>query len=439
MSFALWILTGVVACIAFRHHLWVIAALILATRLLVPMVAGELLLGSFSQLHPASWWALVAFGFLVLLRAPLLGEELRSKRGVYLLLGLLLAATAGITLLARPMVNVWGITNTLVTAVLFFILVRCALRDNGAARVHLTRLFVMIGVAQSLLGILQILRNDAILFTSFRTAAFWFDPDRVDRALGTADSPLDLSLILLVAVPLTPIIRRLLPRLLCIGILGVGVFLTESRVGLVAYLLLVLVMTLASKLPSYAKVFSLVVLPAVAFFALRTELASGTLERFANDSGSALARQKALDYFFSRAEESAFVGGGFGSSFDARTTGQLTTSLESSYLMFYVDFGVLLALLLALVLLALLARALRGPLASTAGLAAAGAALLVASYSGFMTQGSASLVLWFSLAIATPVVAPFNASEPEGVARRARAGVGSPRPRSPGRRPAPTH
>lgn len=401
MLLLVWLLCGTILIVALHKRLWIFAGLIVTVRLFVPQVAGSVLVGSSDNLHPATWWTFLAFGLVLLLRGPLLLEELRGSRGVYVAATVLAAATLILTVWQRAPVNLWGLLNTLIAALLLFALVRCSIRQHHDSRGRLARWFVMIAVIQSVIGGLQVALNDALFYVSYRTKAFWFDANSIDRALGTADSPLDLTLLLLTALPLTLFIRRVLLKLVAIGILGAGILLTQSRVGLLMFAFVLLIILLRARVPAYAKIFGLLALPGVALFTLRSEIAEGTLGRFVDDSGSAVARQRALDYFLSNAERSAFLGQGFGSSFDARTIGAINTSLESSFLMFFIDFGGVITALLGILLIVLLLQARKTDSGPGLLLAAIAAIAITASYSGFMTQGAASMILWFVLALAS--------------------------------------
>jgi hypothetical protein len=227
----------------------------------------------------------------------------------------------------------------------------------------------------------------------------WYTASFSARQLGTLDHPLVLSVLFLVAIPLTASLRRGMLQMFLVGTFFTGILLTQSRTGL---FLSILAMAFLAIRPKATVVFRLAIflLGVVAGYILITQNVSlGVLDRLNFDGGSSLARAEAISVALTQWGTFLFQGQGVGSSFAIAAQSGLVTSFENPTLMYMFDFGLVSAILyfgtqFTLVLLgkSILAGS---QLAALLGLVA------VQSFSSVAAESALSSIIWILIALGT--------------------------------------
>lgn len=402
MALIIWLGIGGVYSYVFRSRIDVLVATLFTLRVVVPHAAGSALVGKGTGLDPASLWCLVFLAVLVLVRPRALGDELSSLMGAYTCIVLLFVIALLATGSERSRLDVLGLVNTLVTGAVLFFLLRCAIRDRSQSASQLLRFVVALCVAESVLSLMTSISGTDPLYASFRDSVTT-DPTSTfaSRAVGTLDSPLDLSFLLVVTFPLTFQLRRPGLKVGSAVLVVLGVLLTQSRSGLVALAVLGIVMLLGARISVVAKAGLVLVVSGAVAGLLGSSIASNALLRFSDDNGSDLARSRAYSYFFDNLTHIPALGNGFGASLALKNGGVLQSSFENGYAMFAFDSGLVLLGILIVVLFRLLfvqTSRTRSLFACLPGLAAIA---LAATYSGIMTQSAASWIFWLAIGLAS--------------------------------------
>lgn len=399
---ALWIAACFVVSVLLAARPVVLIACILVLRFGIPSPAGQLLEGSWEgawAIHPASWLILSSFVVLAYIHFDKFETMVLNRLAVMSSLAAVVVFTTVMTADSRGLEALLRYFNVFVIPLLLMVIVLAVIDSRGARVLWCT--MVAIGLVQSCMGILQYSTNSALVFSSFHKYQYWWPADgRIDRALGTLDSPMDLAMFLAVCLALCLGVRNPYIRWLFALILGSGILVTQSRLGVgIAGMLLAIYGTYGLLRGSFRERVligvSVLVLPAI----LTSSLAVGVSERWFVDDGNSLGnRTDAYDYFFAELLSHTIIGDGFGSSFELFGT-VIRTSLESGYAIFVFDFG----LLVTLIILAIQGYGLMS--AVTARSFNVATALLVAiimcfGFSSFATQGSAAVTLWLLVALA---------------------------------------
>lgn len=351
--------------------------------------------------HPATAMLIGCSTAVVLLRGAKLPSLIRSG---WVVLGLLLLVL-GWALLVTLVGNPYGMgiyLNQLLPIFLILALSAVSTADDHTAMLNLRTLFVWIVAAQSVLALLQATTQEFIFYESDYAGQRWAAYASVFRATGTFDHYLVLSLATVVAIALVKGMRITAAiRLLLVFVLVAGNATTQSRVGLVLALAMAVYVVVSAGSGGLVKIGTVFVAVVFGVLFMASDLFGSAAARFANDSGSTSARNRAIDLFFQEISSRFFVGDGVSSSYEIAQRGFLLTSLESPLMMLSVDIGLLMATIFFGVLIWIsFARAkysLRIPGAAIAAIAALAIAI---SFSSFMAQGASGVILAIALAIA---------------------------------------
>jgi hypothetical protein len=312
----------------------------LGAAVLVPYVAaGEVLgLGRDAQnsLHPASWSVLVSAGCRLILAPQSLVDAWNRYRRPLLGLGLASAlALLAQTMSDRPTGKLL-IINQLVVP---FLLVALVVAAGPGRRRQIELAVVALGVVEAILAVAHWAGWIGQPFESALAQQRWY-LFMGSRQMGTTDHPLVLSFVLVAAVALVPAIRRPPVQFVALGVLLTGVLLTQSRTGILLAGVAVFAMLFNSHLSSARKVFLGAATVGATAYVLGSAVASGVLDRFSSDGGSADLRFRAYHDVAARIGEFLFIGGGTGNSFDVAASSGLVTSYENGPLMYAMDYGV---------------------------------------------------------------------------------------------------
>lgn len=394
---AAWVLACFVFVILLRDRPTTVLSAVVVLRILVPSGAGGLLLGDWpgnQALHPATVLLLVHLGTALPARGAAVADEFRARSWWYLgavLVSFMLSvqATAG----SGP-TSMLGLTNAVLSPVVFFVLLRIHERETPGTVRSVVLVFLATMVIVALLVVVQ---------TAAQTGAPWSlrDPSFVSsgrdrfRPRGTLDSPLDLGFAAAVAIPLTSFLQRGHVRIVVAGLLLAAIVMSASRIPTVLALLGVAWIVSRSLRDVVAVITALSSTAIGTALALGTGLLDGILQRFnGSDGSSAAARDRAVRYALEHVWDHVFAGGGWGAAWGLKGT-VLRTSLENSYAILAYDLGLVTVLFLLLLQLAPVCSRFATP---EARLAATTGVVLGFCYSGLVTMGAASTVLWLALA-----------------------------------------
>lgn len=407
MQLVLWIGLCLAASFLLRRHIRVMFAAVLCLWVLVPAVGSPLITGVSTgplSLHAATWLVLSVVAARMLHDPRSIQEVL--ARQFFLFLAVALAVVAAV--LASVLSNAGGgmvlLVDQVVAPVLFFlVLLADAARGEGLVAMLRTVLLALAAVA-CFMAIGQFLMQNVLLYeTGFRTQ-YWFNREQEQgRWMATLDQPLALSLFICLAAPLLAGLKRRWLQLLLLALMVVGILVTQSRVGLVAVAVTVLMTVLFAKWRTRAKAAMLVLMASAAGALMVSPLVAGVAARVADDTGSAAARGLALDYFLAHWSGYALSGEGVGSSYRLAVQAGLKTSFENPLVMYAIDIGLVFTLLYfgSMAALVLAAALTARPGIEHPGLLLAGLMVIVIpqTYSSLATRSAVGILVWTVLAM----------------------------------------
>lgn len=373
----------------------------LAVWVLVPAAAGGLLTGHTTGLmgiHPASWLVLAVAGLQVL-QAPAALVRVVAQR-VHLVVALVLVVA--VSALTTQQLGTGGLAllvDVVVVPALMFLLVLANVdHDPRAARRARTTVLALAAVTAAF-ALVQWMSGRALLYEDQFATRYWFR-EGFDRYMATLDSPLTLSMLLCVAVPLLVGLRRAGVQFALVALYLGGTIVTQSRTGVVIVGVLAVWVVIRSQAPAHVRLLSLCALGGGAAALLGSGIAAGVAARFVDDQGSAGARTDAFRFFAETWQDYPVLGHGLTASYRYASQGGLQTSLENSFFMYAVDIGVLFALVYfgAQLLLVIEAWTRSTPLPG-ARVAATVAFLLPLTYNALAARSASGAVLWVALAL----------------------------------------
>lgn len=401
MQLALWIGLCLAAALVLRRHARVLIVLVIGLWVLVPAVGAPVLTGVDAGplgFHPATWLVLCAFT-VRMLHDPWSVQQALARR---FLLFLVLAVVVIAAFLASVSTSTAGglvvLVDQILIPVLFFLLLLSeASRGGGLVGTLRGALLLFVALA-CVAAVLQWQAKDVLFYESGYSTQYWYERQS-GRWMGTLDQPLALSLAVSVAAPLVAGLRHKVLQAALLVLLVVGSLITQSRVGIIAVAVSAVAAILLAQGRVWVKAVMLAGIAGVGAAIVSSPLIDGVMARLADDSGSAQAREVALDYFLARWDDYLLGGGGIGTSFRLAFRSGLESSLENPLLMYSVDIGVVAAGLYFGSMLVLVARS--GLRLGYPGLALAGVMALVIpqTYSSLATRSAAGILVWTVLAM----------------------------------------
>lgn len=347
----------VVAWVLRARPVWALA-LVLVLWTSVPAVAGHHLTGLRSGalgFHPATWLVLVVFGVQLLVNPGPLADSVVRYGPVQL--GMVVFALAAF-LTSRATGS--GGTRLLLDQIVGPVLLWCLVVAYAHADVRALRLLrntvLLTMAAQSALTLVQSLLGSSIFWAADFLNIYWFDPETTERWFGTSDSPLVLSLGLVVAGCLALGVRSSAVRFGLFVLYLLGMLVTQSRTGAAALIVVVAFSVLRARMALWTRALTVTALAVATYFVATSSLVAGVSGRIANDTGSTDARIRAYAFVADHWTDFFATGQGLVSSYSVARDAGLQTSLESAYLMYAVDTGIVLATLYFGVQLALVFR-----------------------------------------------------------------------------------
>ena len=400
MQLAVWIGLCLAAACLFSKRARVPMAAVLGLWLLVPTVGSSTLTGVPSgpmSVHAATWLVLSIF-IVQLFHDPASIRTVLGRRFLlFLLLGLVIAAAFLATSTSSSGGGMVLLVDQILAPVLFFLLLLAEATRGGGLVVMLRTLLLVLVTLACAVAVAQLLAGNVLFYEAGFKTQYWFGRD-TDRWMGTLDQPLALSLAISVTAPLVAGLTRAWLQALLLALMAVAVLISQSRVGLAALAVAVVVVVLFVRRPVWVKAVLLLVMAGAATALMASPLVAGVMDRVADDTGSTEARGIALEYFLSRWDDFAVAGQGSGSSYRVAVQAGLETSFENPTLMYGVDFGILFAVLYFGSMAMLVLRGMR---TGYPGLALAGIMALVIpqTYSSLATRSAGGIIVWTVLAL----------------------------------------
>jgi hypothetical protein len=401
MQLPLWIGISLSLSFLLKGRLRLLIAMVLGLWFLVPAVGSSTITGVSSgplAFHAASWLVISIFLTQLLHDPRTLQRTLAKHFFVFLALGLVIAAASLASGTSPAGGGTLLLVDQIIVPVLFFLLLLSeSLRGPGLVQFLRALLLGLVALVCIVAGF-QWLNHDVMFYSSGYATQYWFNPE-TDRWMGTLDQPLALSLVVSVAAPLTAGLKNLALKILLLVLMIIGVLISQSRVGLAAVGISVLVVLLFSRHRVWLKATMLVILAGAVIALISSPLIVGVATRLADDTGSAEARALALEYFLTQWSNYAVAGYGIGSSYRVAVMAGLETSFENPILMYSIDFGIFFAALYFGTMLFLVVR--NAGRHSYRGITLAGflAVIVPQTYSSLATRSAAGIVVWTVLAM----------------------------------------
>ena len=375
---------------------------IVALAVLIPSVARPPLMGPLALFAPQTLFLVI----YVVIRAFVAGKGRRQpvSHMATLVAGvtsLLLAAAVVSTLLGPGPRYLPGIVDSLLAPLILFVMV-VRDRDRTAKWSETVRNSLLgLAVLESVLALVQFTTGRVLFYETARKDFWWYTSDQFNRATSTLDSPLDLAMLLCVALPLAVMARGSVMRIGSMFLLTAGIALTASRLALGLVAVAWLFALVGTRLSLGKKASIAVAAVASLFVLLQTDLARTALDRLNGSVASSAARESAVSYVLQNVTDFLFLGYGYSRGGSLRDIGVLTSSIENALLSFAYDFGAVptvlwFAVMLLLALVAWQVAERRGlALALMLGL------VMTVGYSSLSTRSAATPVFWALVALAT--------------------------------------
>lgn len=401
MQLALWIGLCLAAALMLRRHARVLIVLVIGLWILVPAVGAPVVTGVDAGplgFHPATWLVLCAFAVRMLHDPWSVQQALARRFLLFLVLAVVLIAAFLASVSTSTAGGLVVLVDQILIPVLFFLfLLSEAFRGGGLVRTLRGSLLLFVALA-CVAAVLQWQAKDVLFYESGYSTQYWFERQS-GRWMGTLDQPLALSLAVSVAAPLVAGLRHKVLQAALLVLMVVGSLITQSRVGIIAVAVSAVAAILLAQGRVWVKAVMLAGVAGVGAAIVSSPLIDGVTARLADDSGSAQAREVALDYFLARWDDYLLGGGGIGTSFRLAFHAGLQSSLENPLLMYSVDIGIVAAGLYFGSMLVLVARS--GFRLGYPGLALAGVMALVIpqTYSSLATRSAAGILVWTVLAM----------------------------------------
>lgn len=400
LQLGLWIGMCAVAALVLRRRLFILVVAVLVLMFLVPTVGSSLLTGQASgplSLHAGTW--LIFFTLLVQLMFNAAPLSRVIAKDIFLFL--ILIVVVGASVLATREGSGGGLVvliDQVVAPVMLFVLI-VSLGPADPQLVKKLRIVLLaLAAVVSIVAVAQWSTNSVLFYEKGFETQYWFTPTQ-SRWMGTFDQPLALSFALCTLGALVAGIKRLAIQLPLLALFATGVLTTQSRVGILIFLAVALLVVLRSNAKFVAKAFMLSVLVGAGFLFYNSPLAAGVLGRFADDTGSGQAREAATRFFLNTWPQFVLTGGGMTSSYRVGETAGLGTSLESSILMYSVDVGVVFALLYFGSMVFIVLRGISAKVGGGLVLAGILAVVIPQTYSSLSTRSVAGTIVWTILAL----------------------------------------
>lgn len=375
---------------------------LLASMLLwlcLPNVASPLLTGSGQpfDLHPASWLTIVQFGAFLSLSRPQWRTGGKSKRFPWWFAAITLLMIFAVILnySVQGFQSISLVVNLMLAPMVWFLMAMLTVRNDRGLLPRFVLTFLVAATINAVVALLQFASKSVIFYVDYYSNEYWFSTD-LSRAIGLADSPVSLGMILVAAIPLLATFRRPSVRLSISIVFLLAAIATQSRVSVAMVAIGVFYVMFAGRF-TVGRVVSLGAFVLAALVIMNGSLVNGLFARIQDDNNSAALRTEALEYFGGIWESVIISGFGAGTGVSLRTEGILESSLENGYLIYAYEFGIFFAVALLTVQVVLI---LRRPIRRNFGPGTFAASLVVInvfSFSSIGASGTMSFVMWFAI------------------------------------------
>lgn len=418
MQTLVWLLFSTIVVVLTQRRTSTLVIITVITYLSVPSVARGIFVGSSVPLHPGTILVVLGLFFVLITRTPSVGRAV-APIGTRVFFLLLLATHAAIVTIAGTGV-VGLLINIIVAPICLLILVQVAFQEEGrAAGSRIGRALLLMAVCQAVLAAVQVTLKRTVFYEDDFARFHWFSAERFSRGLGTLDSALDLSFLLVISIPLCLLLRNASLRLIAASVLTVGVFTTQSRMG-VALSILALAFVIVKGQSVKARIVAGTGMTVALGFILSSSFGQNFLSRAQNASGSTSRRMEAFEFIVENVSNNALLGKGLNSSYGIRQSSILGSSLENGWAMYAYDFGWVAAGLYFVLLVSVVITGLCNRV-WTMSLIAVLALIMVSGYSSIMTQGASSVLTFLiaglvlgssTLKTSTPRFGPVHLTKP---------------------------
>ncbi|MHA7304963.1 hypothetical protein ACX80E_06925 [Arthrobacter sp. TMN-49] len=401
LQLGLWIGLCGAAAFVLRRKPFILVVAVLALMFFVPTVGSPLITGQSAgplSLHAGSWLIFLTAAVQLLFNSDAVARVI--SKYAYLFLTLAVVAVAGI--LATEAQGSGGglvvlVDQVMAPVVLFIVIVSLGPKDPALVT-KLRAVLLTFAAAVSVIAVIQWSTHSVLFYENGFETQYWFTPEQ-SRWMGTFDQPLALSFALCTVAALLAGVRRLAIQLPLLALFATAVLTTQSRVGILIFLAVALLVVMRSTAKFLAKAFMLVVLVTAGYLFYDSPLAAGVLGRFVDDTGSGQAREAATRFFLDTWPQFILTGQGMTSSYQVGQTAGLGTSLESSILMYSIDVGVLFALMYFGSMVFIVLRGARAKIGGGLVLAGVLAVAIPQTYSSLATRSVAGIIVWTILAL----------------------------------------
>lgn len=393
---ALWVVCCFGFAWLFRWRIrWAFAA-VLGLWMLVPTVGSPLITGVDNgalSMHAASWLIFAVFTVRMLHDPVSLRQVLGRQFFLFMALALVVLAAFLASRTSQEGGGMVLMVDQILAPVLFFLLLLSAGIKDPDLVTALRTMFLTLVAITCVIALVQWLSHSVLFYEEGFLTQYWFNPD-TDRWMGTLDQPLALSLAICVAAPLVAGLKYNSLQAVLLLLMIAGVLVTQSRVGLFVVGFSVVAVVLFAKRRVWVKIVFLAVLGVATWFIVQSPLVAGVAQRLEDDTGSAEARARALEYFVAHWSDYFIAGQGIGASYRVAVQGGLQTSFENPLVMYSIDFGIVFAVLYFSVMAYLVLK--HAPRHHFRGLTLAGllAVAVPQTYSSLATRSAAAIIIW---------------------------------------------
>lgn len=377
---------------ALRNKLEYAVVAVIGARYFIPSSAS---VDFVPFLDPAVY--LLAAVYLVQLignRAKLIRAFALSRVELFLLLALGLLAAANTFGQDVAAVNVISeFVRIYFAPVLLYVLIRGLCIDGPQKILVVIYAYLGFAVAQSIMAIIQDQQGELVVWESaFRR--LWGGVDGAfGRSQGFTETGLALGTSLLPAIAFCAWVRSALLKFAMSLLFLYAMMLSSSRAALIAGIILLIVIAIASA----GSVVRNILVLGVAAASVAAFVASGgadvILNKFADDGDSTAKRIEAYTWFPQHLNE--FLIFGYQGNRDFRVSQVLSSSLENAFFMAAVNYGLVFAVILLILLLFIAFRSLAyGKFAIVAGIALIATVAVENTNSGFASLSFSGYALW---------------------------------------------
>ena len=275
MQLVLWLLGCAAVAVLLRRKPAGAALLVLALWFTVPAAGSYLLTGQENgvlSLHAATW-LIFAVAAVQLATAPsVIGGAIARHIYVVVILLMVLGSAVLSSVFSEVADGTVILVDQIVAPALFFLFLVGSSEIDPKLISRLRNGLLVLGSLVCGVGLAQWLSGSVLFYEEGFATRYWFNPEGT-RWMGLLDQPLALSLAACVIAPLTVRLRWAWLQVLLLSLFGAGVLVSQSRVGVMVMIGVVLFVVTASPRPVVARIAMVGVLGGLTVWALSSPLA----------------------------------------------------------------------------------------------------------------------------------------------------------------------